>query len=375
MLPPAPCAAWQQDGGKAVLEISGDWKRDGPSVSITGTAPARLPERYQVSKLGTYDSTLPAFILSLIRSVTETADEKKKQLPPLDGLPESLRGLLTLALAVPEENANQTTPHHSSEILKLGKITLKIWGSIRSLLDFTGQTVLSLARFFTGKARFRPADFWMVLQQCGVQALPIVSLISFLIGLILAFVGNVQLTNFGANLFVADLVGIAMVREMGVVMTAIIMSGRTGAAFAALIGSMKVNEEIDALRTFGFSPFDFLVLPRFLALVLMMPILTVYANVVGILGGMLVGAFVGIPPVLYWTETLTSVDLTNSSLGVIKSVFFGAAIAISGCMQGMKAGSSSAAVGEATTRAVVASITTVIVLDSAFAAIFTLLDI
>lgn len=371
----APCAAWQQDDGDAILEISGDWKRDGPAVNVTGTSPTSFPARYQVEKLGSYDSTLPAFILSLIRSVPEPAEGKDKQVPALDGLPESLRGLLALALAVPEENVNQSTPHPSSEIRKLGKVTLKIWGELRSLLDFTGQTVLSLVRFFTGKARFRPADFWLVLQQCGVQALPIVSLLSFLIGVILAFVGNVQLTNFGANLFVADLVGISMVREMGVVMTAIIMSGRTGAAFAALIGSMKVNEEIDALRTFGFDPFDFLVLPRFLALVLMMPILTVYANVVGILGGMLVGAFVGIPPVLYWTETLTSVDLTNSSLGVIKSVFFGAAIAISGCMQGMKAGNSSAAVGEATTRAVVASITTVIVLDSAFAVIFTLLDI
>lgn len=372
---PAPSAVWQQDGGDAILEITGDWNRDGPLVNVSGTAPDRFPVRYQVSKLGSYDSTLPAFILSLIRSITEPADGKDKQAPALDGMPESLRGLILLALAVPEENANQSTPHPSSEIRKLGKVTLKIWGELRSLLDFTGQTVLSLVRFFTGKARFRPADFWLVLQQCGVQALPIVSLLSFLIGVILAFVGNVQLTNFGANLFVADLVGISMVREMGVVMTAIIMSGRTGAAFAALIGSMKVNEEIDALRTFGFDPFDFLVLPRFLALVLMMPILTVYANVVGILGGMLVGAFVGIPPVLYWTETLTSVDLTNSSLGVIKSVFFGAAIAISGCMQGMKAGKSSAAVGEATTRAVVASITTVIILDSAFAVIFTLLDI
>ena len=372
---PAPCANWRQDGGEVVLEISGDWKRDGPQVKITGTAPAHLPARYQVDKLGAYDSTLPAFLLSLIRSTPAQADGKDKPAPALDGLSESLRGLLALALAVPEDDANLPTRHPSSEIRKLGKVTLELWESIRSLLDFTGQTVYSLGRFFTGKARFRHADFWMVLQQCGVQALPIVSLISFLIGLILAFVGNVQLTNFGANLFVADLVGIAMVREMGVVMTAIIMSGRTGAAFAALIGSMKVNEEIDALRTFGFSPFDFLVLPRFLALVLMMPILTVYANVVGILGGMLVGAFVGIPPVLYWTETLTSVDLTNSSLGVIKSVFFGAAIAISGCMQGMNAGNSSAAVGEAATRAVVASITAVIVLDSAFAAIFTLLDI
>ncbi|MEO5915117.1 MAG: ABC transporter permease [Luteolibacter sp.] len=371
---PPPRAVWQQDGDDFVLEVSGDWRRDGPAVEIEGNPPDRLPSRYQVDKLGTYDSTLPAFLLCLHRSVPVTDGEKEKS-PSFDGLPDNLRGLLELALSVPEEIGNQSAPTHSSEIRKLGKITLEVWESLRALADFTGKTVISLGRFFTGRARFRPTDFWMILQQCGVQALPIVSLISFLIGLILAFVGNVQLSNFGANLFVADLVGIAMVREMGVVMTAIIMSGRTGAAFAALIGSMKANEEIDALRTFGFDPFDFLVLPRVLALILMMPLLTIYANVVGILGGMLVGAFVGIPPVLYWTETLYAVDLTNSSLGVIKSVFFGAAIAISGCMQGMRAGNSSSAVGEATTRSVVASITAVIVIDSAFAVIFTLLDV
>jgi phospholipid/cholesterol/gamma-HCH transport system permease protein len=161
----------------------------------------------------------------------------------------------------------------------------------------------------------------MILQQCGAEALPIVALINFLIGSILAFVGNVQLTHFGANLYVADLVGIAMAREMGVVMTAIIMSGRTGAAFASHIGSMRANEEFDALRTFGFNPFDFLVLPRLLALVLMMPLLTIYADVIGIFGGMVVGSFVGNAPELYWHETLASLDMTNSSLGVIKSDF------------------------------------------------------
>ena len=221
---------------------------------------------------------------------------------------------------------------------------------------------------------FRRGCF-LLIQQCGAEALPIVALISFLVGAILAFVGNVQLMSFGANLFVADLVGIAMVREMGVVMTGIIMSGRTGAAFAAQLGSMKANEEIDALRTFGFDPFDFLVLPRLIALVVMMPLLTLYADVAGIMGGMLVGSLVGIPPALYWTETLTALSLTNVSLGVLKSVFFGAAIAISGCQQGMAAGNSSAAVGEATTRAVVTAITAVIVLDSAFAALFTVLKI
>jgi phospholipid/cholesterol/gamma-HCH transport system permease protein len=250
-----------------------------------------------------------------------------------------------------------------------------VWGSIKSVIDFTGQAVLALCQFMVGRARFRSRDFWTVVQECGVEALPIVTLISFLIGVILAFVGNVQLASFGASLYVADLVGIAMVREMGVVMTAIIMSGRTGAAFAANLGSMKANEEINALRTFGFDPFNFLVLPRMIALILMMPLLTVYANLVGILGGMLVGAMVGIPPVLYWNETLTAVTLTTASLGVLKSVFFGAAIAMSGCLQGMQAASSSAGVGQATTRAVVASITAIIVLDSAFAAIFTVLEI
>ncbi len=366
-----PRAIWKQSDNDLLLVLSGSWKRDGSELIEEGSVADRFPNRYEVDGLTSYDSTLPAYLLAHIRSISSSPTEEVA----LDGLPADLRGLLELALSVPEEIGNQSTSHHSSEIRKLGKITLEIWAQLLAVVDFTGKTVLSLGRFFTGRARFRTVDFWLVLQQCGVQALPIVSMISFLIGLILAFVGNVQLTNFGANLFVADLVGIAMVREMGVVMTAIIMSGRTGAAFAALIGSMKANEEIDALRTFGFDPFDFLVLPRVLALVLMMPILTVYANVVGILGGMLVGSFVGIPPILYWTETLTAVDLTNSSLGVIKSVFFGAAIAISGCMQGMRAGNSSAAVGESTTRAVVASITAVIVLDSAFAVIFTLLDI
>lgn len=369
-----PLAAWQQEGDVVTLQVSGDWWRDGPAVKIEGAPPKRFPAHYQLENLGAYDSTLPAFLLAHFRTVKAT-DQEKPEMPPWDGLPDNLRGLLELALAVPEEGDAKHSDHAPSFLGRLGSLSLAVWASIQALLDFTGQTVLSLLRFFTGRARFRASDFWMTLQQCGVEALPIVALISFLIGVILAFVGNVQLTNFGANVFVANLVGIAMVREMGVVMTAIIMSGRTGAAFAAHIGSMKANEEIDALRTFGFNPFDFLVLPRMLALVLMMPLLTVYANIIGILGGMVVGILVGITPELYWNQTLIAVDLTNASLGVIKSVFFGVAIAASGCMMGMAAGKSSAAVGQATTRAVVAAITAVVVIDSAFAAIFTMLGI
>jgi phospholipid/cholesterol/gamma-HCH transport system permease protein len=358
-----------------VLELCGNWLRDGAAPEIEGESSDQAPNRYVTDKLGEFDSTLPAFILSQLRRVANPADDTAQSKPSLEGLPPNLMGLMELTLAVPEQSDANQKPAAPSELKKLGKISISVWANVLSVAEFTGQSVIALGRFFTGRARFRARDFWMVVQECGAQALPIVSLISFLIGLILAFVGNVQLASFGASLYVADLVGIAMVREMGVVMTAIIMSGRTGAAFAAHLGSMKANEEIDALRTFGFDPFDFLVLPRLLALVLMMPLLTLYANFVGILGGMLVGAAVGIPPVLYWNETLTAITLTTASLGVFKSVFFGAVIAMSGCLQGMHAGNSSAAVGEATTRAVVASITAIIVIDSAFAAVFTVLDI
>lgn len=370
-----PSAEWISEGGATVLRLSGEWKRGGPEPELAGDAPADLPQRYDTSGLGEFDSILPAFLLSQLRSLGKKEGEEEPQPPSLEGLPDNLKGLMELALAVPERSDAKQRSGNDSEIKKLGKISIDIARGIGCLADFVGQSILSLGRFATGRARFRRQDFWLAVQQAGAEALPIVSLISFLIGLILAFVGNVQLSNFGANIYVADLVGIAMVREMGVVMTAIIMSGRTGAAYAASIGSMKANEEIDALRTFGFDPFDFLVLPRMLALILMMPILTIYSNLVGILGGMLVGATVGIPPILYWYETLTAVTVTTAFLGVFKSVFFGVAIAISGCLQGMRAGNSSAAVGEATTRAVVLSITSVIVLDSAFAAIFTILEI
>lgn len=374
--PSPPLASWSQDGDAHVLALSGDWSRDGPEVKQEGEAPDRWPDRYDTGSLGSFDSTLPAFLLATLRGTEDKKTEGNEDINKvLAGLPENLIGLMELALAVPERSDAKTKSADHSDLKELGKVTLAVWHAIKGMATFVGESILSLGRYFTGRARFRRSDFWMTVQQCGIEALPIVSLISFLIGLILAFVGNVQLTNFGANIFVADLVGIAMVREMGVVMTGIIMSGRTGAAFAAHLGSMKANEEIDALRTFGLNAFDFLVLPRLLALLLMLPVLTVYANIIGILGGMLVGAAVGIPPVLYWTQTVGAITLTTAFLGVFKSFFFAAAIAISGCMQGMEAGNSSAAVGQATTRAVVISITSIIIMDSGFAAIFTLLDI
>lgn len=362
-----PKAIWGSEGGRATLTLSGEWMR-GNVPETSGDEIDGWPDEIRADGLGKFDSSLPAYLFGKLRE-TEDTD------PDLSGLPENLRGLMELALKVPERSDAKAGSDEPHGLRRMGMASRAAFGAMLSLLEFLGDTVLAILRFLTGRARFRGKEFWGIMQDCGASALPIVSLISFLVGMILAFVGNVQLANFGASLYVADLVGIAMVREMGVMMTAIIMSGRTGAAFAAHIGSMNANQEIDALKTFGFNPFDYLVLPRIFALVLMMPILTVYSNLIGILGGMLVGAGVGIPPQLFWAELLTSVDLTQASLGVFKSFFFGAAIAISGCMQGMNSGTSSAAVGEATTRAVVAAITSVIILDSAFAVIFTILDI
>jgi phospholipid/cholesterol/gamma-HCH transport system permease protein len=156
-------------------------------------------------------------------------------------------------------------------------------------LAFIGEAFVAFLKLFTGKARFQRRDLWVIFQETGVQALPIVSLISLLVGLILAFVGAVQLRMFGAQIFVADLVGIGMVRVLGAVMTGVIMAGRTGAAFAGELGTMQVNEEIDALQTLGIPPMEFLVLPRMLALMLMMPLLCLYADLMGLLGGLIVG--------------------------------------------------------------------------------------
>lgn len=362
-----PRALWENENGRISLTLSGEWLRT-HKPEITGGEGCGWPDEIRADGLGSFDSILPAYLFRKLRESGEAEAD-------LAGLPDNLRRLMELALKVPERSDAKVDVRHANPIRRLGKKASSAWRSVISILDFVGDAVIATFGFFAGRSRFRARDFWVIIQDCGSSALPIVSLISFLIGMILAFVGNVQLADFGASLYVADLVGIAMVREMGVMMTAIIMSGRTGASFAAHIGSMNANQEIDALKTFGFNPFDYLVLPRIFALVLMMPLLTIYSNVVGILGGMLVGAAVGIPPQLFWTEMLTIVDLTQASLGVIKSVFFGAAIAIAGCMQGMNSGASSAAVGAATTKAVVASITAVIILDSAFAVIFTILDI
>jgi len=291
------------------------------------------------------------------------------------GLTEGVKRLLEIATAVPEkETHGEKAPEPF--LVRVGGKTIELSRSGVELLAFIGETSQAFIKLLVGKARFRRSDLGLIIQECGVQALPIVSLISFLVGLILAFMGAVQLKLFGAQIYVADMVGIAMVREMGAMMTGIIMAGRTGAAFAAQLGTMQVNEEIDALTTLGISPMEFLVVPRMLALVLMMPLLTLYSNLMGMLGGFFVGiAMLDITPTQYFIQTQAAVDLTNISLGVIKSVVYGIMIALAGCLRGMECGRSASAVGAATTSAVVTSIVLIVVSCGVFAVISNALGI
>jgi phospholipid/cholesterol/gamma-HCH transport system permease protein len=299
------------------------------------------------------------------------------------GLPEGVKRLLEIATAVPEKETH-TEKVPDPLLSRVGAQTIEVVHASREILDFIGEASLALLkflvgkarceaslallRFLVGKARFRRSDLGLIIQDCGAQALPIVSLISFLVGLILAFMGAVQLKLFGAQIYVADMVGIAMVREMGAMMTGIIMAGRTGASFAAQLGTMQVNEEIDALTTLGISPMEFLVLPRMLALILMMPLLTLYSNLMGILGGFLVGVgMLDLTPMQYFQETRVAVDLTNISLGVFKSVVYGIMIALAGCLRGMQCGRSASAVGAAATSAVVSAIVLIVVSCGLFA--------
>ncbi len=278
------------------------------------------------------------------------------------GLPKGVERLLELSSISSGKREVQENPVRHGFLAGIGGHAIAFAVSFVSLLNFLGEAAASFGRLFVGKARFRGSDLWLVVQECGPSALPIVSLISILVGLILAFVGSVQLKMFGAQIYIADLVGIAMVRAMGAIMAGIIMAGRTGASFAARIGTMQVNEEIDALKTTGISPMDFLVLPRIIALALMMPLLTLYADLMGILGGLVV-AVSGFDMTAqeYLHETKASLTLTNVGIGVFSGLVFGVLVATAGCLRGMECGRSASAVGDATTSAVVSGIVGIIV--------------
>ncbi|MFZ2445254.1 MAG: ABC transporter permease [Syntrophobacteraceae bacterium] len=354
------------------VRLGGNWSiADGlPSTEELqkqiGSTPA--PERvaFDTRELGKWDSSLVAFLIKLTGFCGEKSVSVSKQ-----GLPEGVVRLIDLASAVPEQKDARKAGGRAPFLTRVGEATLEVGKSTGEMLAFIGEALLALIKLLRGRARFRRSDLTLLIQECGAQALPIVSLVSILVGLILAFVGAVQLKLFGAQIYVADLVGIGMAREMGAMMTAIVMAGRTGAAFAAQLGTMEVNEEIDALKTLGISPMEFLVLPRMLALVLMLPLLCLYADLMGILGGGIIGVgMLNISPAQYYQETVSALNLTQFAAGLFKAGVFGVLVALSGCLRGMQCGRSASAVGEAATSAVVTGIVSIIVSDAVLTVIY-----
>lgn len=325
-----------------------------------------------IRRLVLKDEGITAWDSALLILLMKIKRRCEKQGVELDfsGLPKGAQQMVRLASEVPAHK-RAAPGKRDSFLVRVGKKSQAAWDEMVGFVTFLGEATVSVGRMLTGRAQFRRSDLWAIIQECGPRALGIVTIISVLVGAILAFVGAMQLQMFGAQILVANLVGMGMVIEMGALMTGIILAGRTGAAFAAQIGTMQVNEEVDALRTMGIPPMDYLVLPRLVALVVMTPLLVIYADVLGILGGSVIGIFaLDIPPVLFFNQTFSSITLWHCTQGLIKGSTFGLLVAITGCLRGMQCGRSASAVGEATTSAVVSGIVLIVVADAIWTYIF-----
>jgi phospholipid/cholesterol/gamma-HCH transport system permease protein len=347
-----------------VIVLSGDWRACAQGVEVDATQ--RILKTgvralaFDAETLGHWDSALIAFLAGL-----QEAAQKSGVAVEDAGLPASARRLLALTTVMPPAPAPKAAP---PLLDRLGLWAISIYDEATEVAALTGNSVLRGGAALVGRSAMRGSDLLDCMRDAGANALPIVTVINVLVGGILAFVGAVQLRQFGADIYVASMVGIAVVREMAALMTAIIMSGRTGGAYAANIATMQGNEEIDALQAVGIPVFDYLVLPRVLALTGMMPILYLYGCAMGIFGGFVVAiATLNLSPISFLEETRSAVEASQFVLGLAKSLTFGALIAIAGCRVGLRAGRSAADVGQAATTAVVAGVVGVIALDAVFA--------
>jgi len=351
--------------GPLIVQPTGDWTLDSPLPDIRAVvAEADPPGPVQAvtvdpDQLGTWDSSLVTFLFETVEFCRDRDLEVHT-----DALPPSLARLVSLSQAVPEQ---ETTKDTGPDALldRIGHWALDAYDEMVAFVTFMGRTVLSLVDLLTFRARMRWRTFGVALQSSTASALPVVTVIGLLIGLILSFLGAVVLRRFGADYYVSYLVSYGVLRELGALMTGIIMTGRTGAAYAAELGSMKITEEIDALETLGISPINFLVTPRILAIVCAMPMLVIYADVIGILGGLSVAVtMLDLSATQFMTGLLEPIVLADALIGIIKAVVYGVIIGLAGCMRGMQTGDDASAVGDATTSAVVTGIILIVLANA-----------
>ena len=362
----------QNNNNALAITLSGNWllgedlPGPDPVMDRLRQTPKPTAVTFDAGALGEWDTGLVTTLIAIHRSAEANGVEVDES-----GLPEGARQLVELAFAVKEREGARRGEVEKGFLEQVGEAAIETVNSGKELLTFTGELMASFGRFLRGKATYLRSDVTQYIQEAGAEAFPIVSLISFLIGMIFAFVGVMQLEMFGAGIYTANLVAVAMVREMSAIMTGIIMAGRTGASYAAQIGTMKVNEEVDALTTLGIDPIDYLVTPRIIALIVMMPLLTMYASLMGILGGTVVGlAMLDVSLVQYVAQTIDSVGMNSLMGGLFKSVVYGSLIALAGCQQGIVCGNSAMAVGQSTTKAVVMGIVLIVVSASILTVIY-----
>ncbi len=364
-------------GASVALQLAGDWTLatplPDPNTVIAEAARTGPVERMtlELSGLGRWDSVLPAFLYAIARAMAAKGGALSA-----DAAPDGLQRLLGSALAVPPGKDTGEGATRPWLVARIGLAFLRWWDGIVDAVSFIGEVILAAVAFLRGRAQYRTEDVWRVFQSAGPAALPIVTLIGLLAGFILAFTGGNQLALFGAQIYVANLVTTGMAQEMGPLMAAVIIAGRTGAAFAAELGTMQVNRETDALRTLAIDPIQYLVVPRMLALMLMLPLLTCYANLMGILGGGIVGVTIfGINPLLYSQQMRQMIGVEDFAGGIFKAAVFGVIVAVAGCLRGMRCGQDAAAVGNAATSAVVTSIVGIVVADALINVLFHVLGI
>lgn len=378
-----PQAAWSSDGGEHVLTLAGHWQG----------AIAELPEptaevregrlRVDAQGLRDWDARLASALWQRLKGL-----DRQKLTVDLSGLPPGLQQILGLALPEVEEqtpappeadpSGDEPTPQPDLRawLANVGQRVNGHGGELRTTFEFIGRTLLSLGRLARGRSAMRWSDLAWQVEQTGPRSLPIVALVSFLVGLIVAYMGAAQLERFGAQSFVADLVTVGVVREIAALLVGIVLAGRVGAAFAAQIGSMRANEEVDALETLGVDPVDHLVLPRVLALLIVGPLLTAFAALVGIGVGWLVAVLLyDVTPLEYLHKSLLALTLPHVLIGLLKGTVYSLLVALAGCRQGLAAGRSAQAVGDATTKAVVQAIVWMVVAASMLTVIFQRLDL
>ena len=373
----APQVAAVHDGDSLTISLVGAWttQRMGPAqaklVDIA-TAGARRA-RIDLGGLAALDTAGAWLVHQTLRRFREA------------GLEVAVDGADAAAASLIETAGQYDTPHPPplrrenplvAVLLRLGRSTFEIGREARDLLNFLGLTVIVLLGSLLRPGRIRGTALISQMEQTGLNALPIVGLISFLIGVVLAYQGADQLARFGAQIFTVNLVGVGVLREMAILLTAIIVAGRSGSAFTAQIGTMKVNEEIDAMRTIGLDPMEVLVMPRVIGLMLVMPLLTFYADIMGLLGGAVMATVtLDISFVRFARQLSEAVTLWSFWIGIIKAPIFAFIISLVGCYEGLMVTRSAESVGRQTTRAVVEAVFLVIVLDAMFSILFSVLGI